>query len=193
MQNEQPPRTAASDRPMADIASAPMEFVAVPGSDQHVRQAVLDVLCSRGDDAGVPAGRDHADRASRPAGGARTAAPRSAGIEDGGFRHHPGRAGAREQKPAPRAAPRQRALRRGRRSWPRPKRWPGAQRYHSPAQGHAVGPRPGSTRRGTAGLARVQRIRLAVGAALVLGGAAFAAGITLIVTDSSAADQPPLH
>ena len=174
-ENEQR-RHSASDRPM-DIASAPMEFVAVPGSDQHVLRpsstsyvpVVTTPVASA--PAQTPPARQAASAQRRPAAQATkteaSATTRAVPVP-------------REQTPAPRAtqatgaAPRSKilaeaeALAGGR-----------SATIHPLKASSAHGLDPLDAR--TAGLARVQRIRLAVGAALVLGGAAFAAGITMML------------
>jgi hypothetical protein len=185
-ENEQR-RHSASDRPIADIASAPMEFVAVPGSDQHVLRpsstSYVPVVTTPVAPAPAPAPPAQTPPAQTPP--ARQAAPaqRRPAVQatkteaSATARAVPV---AREQTPAPRgaqatgAAPRSKilaeaeALAGGR-----------SATIHPLKASSAHGLDPLDAR--TAGLARVHRTRLAVGAALVLGAAAFAAGIAMML------------
>ena len=125
-ENEQR-RHSASDRPIADIASAPMEFVAVPGSDQHVLRpsstSYVPVVTTPV--VSPPAQTPPDPDASRPAGGARTSGAPQRRQRRRRLPPPPGLCRCRgSRRPHP-GQPKQRVLHRGRRSWPRRKRWPG--------------------------------------------------------------------
>ncbi|MFT4468713.1 hypothetical protein ACMX2H_02280 [Arthrobacter sulfonylureivorans] len=186
-ENEQR-RHSASDRPIADIASAPMEFVAVPGSDQHVlRPSSTSYVPVVTTPVATPAPKPTAAKPPAPAQAvpARQAAPAQ--------RRPAAPTGKTEASATTRAVPVQP---RGT-SAPRAAQTAGAApRSKILAQaealaggrGEAIHPLKASSAHGldpldarTAGLGRVQRTRLAVGAALVLGAAAFAAGIAMML------------
>jgi hypothetical protein len=175
-ENEQR-RHSASDRPVADIASAPMEFVGVPGSDQHVLRpsstSYVPVVTTpvAPAPAQTPPARQTAPAQRRPAAQATkaeaSAATRAVPVP-------------REETPAPRAAQATGAA-------PRSKILAEAEALAG-GRSTTIHPLKASSAHGldpldarTAGLARVHRIRLAVGAALVLGAAAFAAGIAMML------------
>ncbi|MET1153881.1 hypothetical protein [Arthrobacter sp.] len=174
-ENEQR-RHSASDRPIADIASAPMEFVAVPGSDRHVLRPsstsyvpVVTTPVAPSPAQATPA------RQTKPAQRRTAAQPTKPDASTPRVVPVP-----REETPAPRvteatgAASRSKilaeaeALAGGR-----------STTIHPLKASSAHGLDPLDAR--TAGLARVHRTRLAVGAALVLGAAAFAAGIAMML------------
>ncbi|MEV7647546.1 hypothetical protein [Arthrobacter sp. NPDC089319] len=179
-ENEQR-RHSATDRPIPDIASAPMEFVAVPGSDQHVLRpsstSYVPVVTTPVAPAPTPP--------ARQTGSARQAAP--AQRRPAAQVPKPEASAAtravpvpREAKPAPSAAQATGAA-------PRSKILAEAEALAG-GRSATIHPLKASSAHGldpldarTAGLARVHRTRLAVGAALVLGAAAFAAGIAMML------------
>ncbi|MGM0929005.1 MAG: hypothetical protein ACQEXN_04765 [Actinomycetota bacterium] len=187
-ENEQR-RHSASERPVADIASAPMEFVGVPGSDQHVLRpsstSYVPVVTTpvAPAPAQTPPGRQTPPARKTPPG--RQAAPaqrRPAAQTTKAEASAATRAVPvpREETPAPRAAQATGAA-------PRSKILAEAEALAG-GRSTTIHPLKASSAHGldpldarTAGLARVHRTRLAVGAALVLGAAAFAAGIAMML------------
>ncbi len=181
-ENEQR-RHSASDRPIADIASAPMEFVAVPGSDQHVLRPsatsyvpVVTTPVVPAPPQPTPAWQPAPARQAMPA-PRRPAAQAPKTEASATTRAVPV---PREERPAPRAAQATGAA-------PRSKILAEAEALAG-GRSATIHPLKASSAHGldpldarTAGLARVHRTRLAVGAALVLGAAAFAAGIAMML------------
>ena len=186
-ENEQR-RHTAMERPAADIASAPMEFVAVPGTDRHVLRpsstSYVPVVTTPAPDqapsapAQAPPGRQQVPARRKPAPETVKPQPPAAtqAVPAGS-----GKPAGQDRNPVPTpvdtaasAPPRSKilaqaeALAEGR----------GAT-IHPLKASSAYGLDPLDAR--TAGLDRVRRVRLAVGGALVLGAAAFAAGIAMML------------
>lgn len=189
-ENEQR-RHSASDRPIADIASAPMEFVAVPGSDQHVlRPSSTSYVPVVTTPVATPSPKPNAPK---PSGPGRTAPAQTAPARQPapGQQRPAAQAGKTEASATTRAVPVQPAsaprAAQAAAAAPRSKILAQAEALAG-GRGEAIHPLKASSAHGldpldarTAGLGRVQRTRLAVGAALVLGAAAFAAGIAMML------------
>lgn len=191
-ENEQR-RHSASDRPIADIASAPMEFVAVPGSDQHIlRPSSTSYVPVVTTPVATPAAKVTAPKspAPKPTAPAQSAPARQAAPAQ---RRPAAQTGKTEGSATTRAVPvqpREASAPRAAQSAgaaPRSKILAQAEALAG-GRGEAIHPLKASSAHGldpldarTAGLGRVQRTRLAVGAALVLGAAAFAAGIAMML------------
>ncbi|EMY35288.1 hypothetical protein D477_005351 [Arthrobacter crystallopoietes BAB-32] len=209
-------RTTATDQPLKqDLASAPMEFVQIPGSEKHMLRpsitshvpVVADKLRAAappgkpekvtGPSTPLPAGPPRAAAATRTQSNAVSAAPAAPSRPAGpGRKETTGPAKAASAAPAKRDTAKQAAR-------PAPRKPPAAEptgpEPRSRLLAHAesvadnnIQPLRATNAHGlepldarTAGLGQANRLRIAVIAALALGAAAFIAGLTMMIISLS--------